>query len=187
MTTYVFPDNTVLINFTLLDRHDIVAWFTRGQGRWTASVWQECGRSATYEGLTQMRQWRSIFGDPIRPTEAEMVDANAIAQQMRKPGESDNRSKHMGEAETIAIIECRYPDTRFLTDDNDAEKRAKSRGIAVHTTMDILAFAEVSGRIANDQAKQCLAVLLNHGQGVGRKAKDYDALVQRYRELLRRS
>ncbi|WCC79588.1 hypothetical protein O6R08_08770 [Cutibacterium equinum] len=189
MTTFVFPDNTVLINFTVLGRHDIVEWFTLGQGRWTESVWQECGRSARYEGLAEMKSWGSIFGEPLRPTPAELINAANIADGMRKPGERSNHRKHMGEAETIAIIESRFSNIEghagrsiFLTDDHDAEDRAARRGIKVFTTADILAFAEIKGRITHAQARQYLAALLNDGHGVGRKAKDYDALVNDYRK-----
>lgn len=187
MTTCVFPDNTVLINFDLVSRHDIIEWFTQGQAVWTASVHSECSRSAERVGLNGMHRWSFLFGEPLRPTPAELGDSHTIAEQMRKPGDSCTFRKNLGEAETIAIIESRYRNAAiFLTDDGDARAQARGRGIPVYTTAHILALYEVKGRITHDQAREYLALMRNHHQGIGMDARDYDAfvetLVNRYAE-----
>ena len=94
---------------------------------------------------------------------------------------------NLGEAETIAIIESRYRNAAiFLTDDGDARAQARGRGIPVYTTAHILALYEVKGRITHDQAREYLALMRNHHQGIGMDARDYDAfvetLVNRYAE-----
>ncbi|RJF40477.1 hypothetical protein D4740_07200 [Actinomyces sp. 2119] len=42
---FFFPDNTVLINMAVLGRVDLLERFTRGRGRWCASIEHEWRRS----------------------------------------------------------------------------------------------------------------------------------------------
>lgn len=53
MTVLTVPDNTVLINFALINRMDLLSRLANGNGRWCATVATECaewdisrGRSA---------------------------------------------------------------------------------------------------------------------------------------------
>ncbi|MCL2736895.1 MAG: hypothetical protein FWD75_09770 [Propionibacteriaceae bacterium] len=167
MATYFFPDNTVLINFTILDRRDILTWFTRNSGMWTLSIARECENSAQQPGLEKMRWWNGLFGDPLAPTPAEMVDARTIAAQMQSPGEYAPTA-HMGEAETIAIILRRRIQAVFLTDDHAAARRAASEShIDVASTTKVLALAEVANKVRHDEARDCLATLLNEERVLG--------------------
>jgi len=180
--TYFFPDNTVLINFTLLDRHDLLEWFVRGWGRWTLSVARECGRSACQPGLARLGDWGAIFNEPLTPSPRELVDARVIAEQMRKPGES-NPGQHMGEAETIAIVVNRGLSAVFLTDDHDAARRAAAEPlISVASTTKILALAEVKGHLEHADARSHLADLLNAGRVLGNPplVADYDRYVANF-------
>lgn len=179
VTKFFFPDNTVLINFTLLARHDLLEWFVRGLGRWTVSVARECGNSAFQPGLSAMSRWGEIFGDPLIPSTVELVDAQAIAMQMRKPGEP-SVSQHLGEAETIAIVVNRGMSAVFLTDDHDAARRAAAEpSIHVASTTRILALCEVAGRLEHAVARQYLARLLNKERVLGNPPSvvDYDSYV----------
>lgn len=180
MTRHVFPDNTVLINFTYLNRHDLIVWFTRGNPLWTVSVSQECFSSSRVGGLEAMTNWFDVFGEPLAPSESEREAALKIADSMRKPGENAPR-KHMGEAETLAITTERRLAGIFLTDDRDAMKKATSMNVPVFDTVHILAFAEVAGKITHDEARNYLADLLNRGRAFGTRARFYDELVAELR------
>ena len=180
MDCFFFPDNTVLINFTLLDRSDLLEWFVRGAGAWTLSVARECERSARIEGLSAMAGWCTVFGTPLVPGPAELVDAHAIADRMRSPGEH-SPAQHMGEAETLAIVLRRRMSAVFLTDDHAAARAAAAeplvRGVA--STSKILALAEAAGRIQHSEARGYLAHLLNEGRVMGNPplVRDYDDYV----------
>ena len=178
--TYFFPDNTVLINFTLLDRQDLVEWFTaKGTRLWTTSVYYECDKSAEIKGQEAMVRWRRVFGKPLSPEKLDFIAISMIVDQMRLPGETAPR-KHMGEAETIAIAENRYPGSVFLTDDHDAARVADARHIQSVSTTKIIAFAEVKAEITHDQARGYLAELLNRGRVLGGSPRptEYDAYVR---------
>lgn len=183
MTRYVFPDNTVLVNFTLVDRHDLVEWIVRDQGAWGITVCRECARGAKVPGQGGMSRWRDLFGKPLAPTALELADAQVFAQQMRKPGEN-GPGKHMGEAETVAIVTRRELGATFLTDDNDARRLARSQGLKVVSTRWIIAMAEVFGKIGPDEAQSLLEHLETRGRHLGEPpSKDgYTAFVRDRKE-----
>jgi hypothetical protein len=114
-----------------------------------------------------MRQWRRVFGTPWSPTPAEVVDAQAIADAIRKPGDA-SPSAHMGEAEAIAVLVSRGINAVFLTDDYDAARAAARYPlIGVASTTKILALAEAAGRIRHGEARTHLATLLSAGRVLG--------------------
>lgn len=179
MGTHFFPDNTVLINFTIIDRQDLLTWFVRGKGVWTLSIARECERSAREPGLAAMNRWSTVLGAPLAPTPAEMVDAHAIADRMRGPGDNAP-GQHMGEAEAIAVIVRRQIEAVFLTDDHSAARAAASEPlISTASTTKVLAFAEAAGRLQHPEARHCLADLLNAGRVMGNPPliAAYDAYV----------
>lgn len=186
MPTFFFPDNTVLINFTLIGRHDLLEWIVRRSGQWTLSVSRECHLSASQPGLSGLDDWGLVFHEPLVPSPMELVNARVIAEQMRKPGDF-KPSQHMGEAETIAIVVNRGLSTVFLTDDHDAARRAAAEPlIAVASTTKIIAFAEIKGRLEHAEARSYLAGLLNAGRVLGNPplVADYDSYVASLRNAV---
>lgn len=62
MTDVLFPDNTVLISFALINRMDLLRRLANGKGRWCASVASECRNSAkrfTYPSAPGSQNWRT--------------------------------------------------------------------------------------------------------------------------------
>lgn len=140
MARLLFPDNTVLVNFALINRMDLLAKVTNGNGQWCATVASECERSAQEPGLGAMRSARDIFGDPLFPeTGAERLDAQSLRRELAQPG--DEPHKHYGEAETLAIMSRRSIDGFFVTDDGDAGRLARNNAIKVLSTWDLLRLA----------------------------------------------
>lgn len=140
MTRLLFPDNTVLINFAYISRMDLLQRLTGGNGAWCQSVAMECAKSAQIEGLEDLRGADEIFGQPWRPeTGAEHSEIRRLREEMARPG--DGASKHLGEAETIVLMERRASDGRFVTDDAAAARQAQAHGIASNTTWDLLFLA----------------------------------------------
>lgn len=165
MTTVFFPDNTVLINYTHVDRHDVVEWFlarTSGVGNWTASVARECEHSSRKDGLAKMKQWPGLFGKMLIANRQELNDAHTLASRMEKPG-GTRPGQHMGEAETIAIARSRFMSDKvvFLTDDHDAARVAKSEGIQPLGTLTLIAYAEVYGIVTRAESQRCFDLWRN--------------------------
>lgn len=149
MSLCFFPDNTVLVNFGHTNRLPLLRDLIPDR-RWCEVVAQECAASANVPGLANLRHVRDIFGEPLTPTERERDRTFELRDQMRKPG--DAATKHVGEAETIAIITSRSIKAVFITDDKGARSTAEAAGITVITTWDLLRIAHRKGLITGAEA-----------------------------------
>lgn len=141
MTAFFFPDNTALINFHIISRWDLLQAAVDGSGRWCGSVSRECRESAeaAYPGMYSAAA--VIFGEPIYPEPAEHLDARVIRSNMADPTD-DSPTRHLGEAETVAIARSRFGSSRFITDDRSAGDMAAAEGIRCYGTGDLLVVAE---------------------------------------------
>lgn len=113
MAVVLFPDTTVLVNFAMIERLDLLEVLA-GERAWCGSVAEEC-MAWTAEVASMGRAW-DIFGEPLRPdTPVEHLTTRTYFERLRVPGEA--RTKNLGEAETLAIIECRRLPAILCTDD----------------------------------------------------------------------
>jgi predicted nucleic acid-binding protein len=143
VTALLFPDNTVLINFAIISRMDLLARLAKGEGRWCATVARECAQSAAVTGLAVLADAGDIFGEPLFPDAAELQDTRIMRDQLASPG--DARTAHLGEAETLAIITRRRLECFFVTDDREAARLAASNGVRVVDTWRLLLLAYKAG------------------------------------------
>lgn len=159
-----FPDNTVLINFTIVGRLDLLEELANGNGRWCLSVSHECARSARIDGLEALKGVRDFLGDPLQPTPVELLNTRVLRDSMASPGEA--ATKHLGEAETITIITSRgmRPTAVFVTDDASALGLAAQQGMKVADTWDLLNLAERVGKISAEEHLQYVATLKAGGR-----------------------
>ena len=149
MSLCFFPDNTVLVNFGHINRMSLLGTLLPDRA-WCEVVAQECAESARVPGLADLRHARDVFGEPLTPTDRERDRTFDLRDQMRKPG--DAATKHVGEAETIAIVTSRGIKAVFITDDKGAQAAARGAGITVITTWDLLKVAHRKGVITTAEA-----------------------------------
>lgn len=142
-----FPDNTVLVNFAILRRLDLLETLLMGKGRWCASVSFECSKSAKLPELEILGGVRSFLGDPILPSPAEILSAKLLRESVAGPG--DRTTDHLGEAETVAILTTReeFSGAVFVSDDKDAKRLAGRHSIKVADTWSLLGLALRSAHI----------------------------------------
>ena len=81
----MFPDNTVLINFAIINRMDLLEKLANGNGQWCATVAGECAESAGYPGLAALSAAEDIFGEPLYPDPAELQDVQVLRNQLASP------------------------------------------------------------------------------------------------------
>jgi len=143
MAVLLFPDNTVLVNFAIISRMDLLERLANGNGAWCATVAQECAASAAQPGLATLGQANSIFGDPWFPRGAEHLETRILRQELASPG--DTPKMHLGEAETLAIMLRRQVNGFFVTDDGDARRLAAKHGVMVASTWVLLRMAHKKG------------------------------------------
>ena len=151
----LFPDNTVLINFAYCGEMALLETIVGAKGAWVASVEAECNQKADELQLPELRTARQIFGKPLRPeTPAEHIQVRIHRDHFSSPG--DGPKKHLGESETLAILECRdLGTTIFVTDDRQVSLRATACMIPVTciTTWDLVRFA-----VRADHADEAIAL-----------------------------
>lgn len=166
MAVLLFPDNTVLINFAIISRLDLLERLANGNGAWCASVAQECEASAAQPGLGALEQASAIFGDPWYPQDAEYVDTMTLRQELASPG--DGPKKHLGEAETLAIMLRRQVSGFFVTDDGDARRLATKHGVKVASTWRLLQTARKMEWVDDDTLWGYIQTLRNNKRGAPR-------------------
>jgi predicted nucleic acid-binding protein len=163
MTVLMFPDNTVLINFAIINRMDLLERLANGNGRWCATVASECAESARRPELTALDTAGDIFGEPLFPDAAEHQDIRVLRDQLASPGEGP--FQHLGEAETIAIITRRRLSCFFVTDDRSAARLAARSGIQIVGTWHLLKIAHRGGWIDADTLWGYVRTLEEQGRG----------------------
>lgn len=146
----VFPDNTALINFALIRRMDLLEHLVGGNGRWCLTVSQECDASSHQPGLEDLRLAHNVFGEPLIPDgRREHVAVQRYRDMLRTAGQP--ASMNVGEAETLAIIECRGIRAVFVTDDRSVRGVAPSGDPHVVGTWDFLRAAHHRGLVDGDE------------------------------------
>jgi predicted nucleic acid-binding protein len=146
-SVFFFPDNTVLNNFAIIGQMKMLAKLIGDRGHWCATVAQECRKGAGYPGLEEMATADGIFGEPLYPVGADRINIGILREKMAEPG--DDATKHLGEAETIVIIQSQgFHRSFFVTDDVGAQREAKLAGIATVTTWQILRLLVRGGRLS---------------------------------------
>ena len=169
----MFPDNTFLINFAIINRMDLLEKLANRNGRWCATVASECAESARYAGLAALSAAEDIFGEPLYPDPAEHQDVQVLRNQLARPG--DPPTKHLGEAETVAIIARRRLSCFLVTDDRDAGRLATRNGIAVTSTWRLLQLAHRRKWIHADTLWGYVQTLKVHNRGTPPGVRDRTA------------
>ena len=164
MTVLIFPDNTVLINFALINRMDLLGRLANGNGRWCATIAAECAESAKRPELAALQGAAEILGEPLFPEAAELQDAQVLRDQLAGPG--DLKTTHLGEAETIAIVTRRRFNCFFVTDDKDATRLATYNGVTVVSTWHLLHMAHRAGLLDADALWGYVLTIEGHGRKI---------------------
>jgi predicted nucleic acid-binding protein len=162
VSTLLFPDNTVLVNFAIVARVMMLGELLRGNGRWTITIESECARSARHDGLEELEKVGRFLGDALIPTLAERLDTSLYRERLAKPG--DSAAAHLGEAESFAIIVRRFPSAVFVTDDVAAGRLARALGLRTLNTAEVFKLAVHIGFIETEDAWIDLEFLRSRGR-----------------------
>lgn len=158
MSLLQFADNTALINFCLIGRLALLRRLMNGGGAWSATVRIECEESAHYPGCADLASVHEFLGEPYAPeSDAERDAVQNAWEYLREPG--DGPEKHLGEAETIAVIATRGLPAIVVTDDTGAMRLARKHEVKVATTADLIVLAVKAGFIEAQDAWDCFTEL----------------------------
>ncbi|MFJ8539326.1 hypothetical protein [Streptomyces sp. NPDC093591] len=172
-----FPDNTVLCNFAAVDRLSLLEKILDGRGRWTEAVAAEAEQSKQYLPRLSQVTDGGWLGAPI---EIDDLAETALVDRVRRvvfAGSPSRPRQHLGEAETLVLIEHRseFLGSVWITDDGEAGHYAHRKGIRVKNTVDIMREAVVDGLVPADDGHGLLLRMRQSGRhlrGVPPRAGD---------------
>lgn len=166
MADAVFPDNTVLCNFAVVRRLDLLEGFLRGRGRWTEAVAFEAERSS-HHGLPDLvgiarAGW---LGEPIEIDD----DGRDHVEHLRRDvfgGTRDEPTKHLGEAETCHLLKevPAWHGAWWVSDDRDALDFARKQDITTLETIDIVKHIVADGDLTTVTAWELMQEMLREGR-----------------------
>ncbi|MGH3903448.1 MAG: hypothetical protein ACRDTE_04555 [Pseudonocardiaceae bacterium] len=149
MTEFLFPDNTVLCNFAVVNRLDLLRSVLGGCGRWTEAVAYEATRSASYVPALNGLLADCWLGEAIEISSEP--DTQKIERIRRGVfgGTDDQPLKHLGEAQTCYVITnwIELAGSWWISDDREALRYARAQGITTRETADLVRIAVVNGDI----------------------------------------
>jgi hypothetical protein len=154
MTEHLFPDNTVLCNFAVVDRLDLLRSVLDGRGRWTEAVAYEASRSAAKLPSLRRLAAEGWLDEPVEITDPK--DIRKIAQIRRAvfDGADDEPLKHLGEAQSCYVIKnwASFAGSWWISDDREALRYARFQNITTRETIDIMRMAVADGDISAPDA-----------------------------------
>lgn len=149
MSSFVFPDNTVLCNFAVVGRLDLLESVLLGRGRWTEAVAYEAGRSAQHIPDLAAVAGGGWLGDPIEVVKESDTQHVERIRRAVFGGTEEDPLKHLGEAQTCYVLQ-RWPDLAgswWVSDDRESLRYARQQGITTRETIDLVSGAAVNGDI----------------------------------------
>jgi predicted nucleic acid-binding protein len=161
--TSIFPDNTVLCNFAAVKRIDLLEVFLRGRGRWTDVVAAEAARSVRFLPDLQKAVDQNWLGEPIEINDTDAIRRVDVIRRGVFGGTPDKALQHLGEAQTIYLIQnvSEYSAATWVTDDAEALRYARHRGLFTKDTADLFAEAVSMGDISADVAWHLMQQMLD--------------------------
>ncbi|MER7722959.1 hypothetical protein [Streptomyces sp. NPDC096323] len=148
-----------------------------GRGRWTEAVAAEAAQSTRH--LPKLRQvtddgWLGIPIEIDDPAETALVDR---IRRVVFAGSPSRPLQHLGEAETLVVIEHRteFAHSVWITDDREAGRYARRKGMLVKDTVDLMRAAVVASLVPLREGHGLLIAMGDHGRhlrGVPQRAGD---------------
>jgi hypothetical protein len=166
MTEFLFPDNTVLCNFAAVDRLDLLKSVLDGRGRWTEAVAYEASRSSG-----ALPSLRTLAADGWLGEAIEITDESNIQQinRIRRAvfgGTDTEPLKHLGEAQTCFVIQewPEFAGSWWISDDREALRYARFRGITTRETIDLMSIAVVNGDLQTREGFDLMRQMVDCGR-----------------------
>jgi len=168
VSTFLFPDNTVLCNFAAVDRLDLLQAVLNGRGRWTATVAYEAERSARFLPALASIATEGWLEEPIEiAAEPDVQRVNRVRRAVFG-GTDDEPLEHLGEAETCFVIKewTAFAGSWWISDDREALRYARFQGITTYETIDLMSTAVVNGDISEQQAFDVMNLMGDKGRSL---------------------
>jgi predicted nucleic acid-binding protein len=144
----VLADNTILSNFALIEREDVLRKLFKNKFYTTGEVLKEL-RNGEDRGVLPKVDWQWV----------EVLKFETHQEEFLFRLFSDSLGR--GESSCLGIASIR--NLKMLTDDLDARKLAQRKGIPVSGTIGVLVAAVRSGIISPDEGNAMLSKMIDNG------------------------
>jgi hypothetical protein len=168
VSTFLFPDNTVLCNFAAADRLDLLRTTLNGRGRWTAAVAYEAHQSMRFLPALAGLDTEGWLDEPIEITaEPDIQRVNRVRRAVFG-GTDGEPLKHLGEAQTCFVIKewVAFAGSSWISDDREALTYARFQGITTSETIDLMSTAVVDGEIPEQEAFDIMHLMVDRGRSL---------------------
>lgn len=130
MTVWCFPDNTVLCNFAVVNRLDILEKTLANRGRWTEAVANESRESSKVLSALAAVAREGWLRDPIELVGESVIRRVDVIRRTVFGGLSSEPLRHLGEAQTLFLIQNdpSFRESIWIIDDREAGDYAAARG-----------------------------------------------------------
>lgn len=168
MTNVWFPDNTVLCNFAIVSRLDLLREVLDGRGRWTEAVSNEARKSASAIPQLSSLAVDGWLGDPLEiddPTDIELIER---VRRAVFGGVPNTPTRHLGEAQTCHVI-LHWPGYKgsiWVSDDRDALEYARFQHITTRDTPALLSEAIANGLVTAQGGFDLLQRMADLGRSI---------------------
>lgn len=166
MAEFLFPDNTVLCNFAAVDRLDLLEKVLDGRGRWTDAVAYEASKSSHYLPALGSLTHGAWLGEPIEVTDDTDIRGIERIRRVSFGGRESKPTQHLGEAETCYLILnwAEFAGAWWISDDRDAVRFARMKGITTRETIDLMPIAVTNGDITSSDAYDLMHAMVANGR-----------------------
>jgi predicted nucleic acid-binding protein len=104
------------------------------------------------------------LGEPVEFVAADLLPISRVRGSPATPG--DHQAMHLGEAESIYLIQSRGIEATFVTDDGPAADLARRRGLQVEGTLELMQDCYAMGEIGCPQAWELMLEMEREGRHV---------------------
>lgn len=164
MAERIAIDTNVLWSFAVVDRLDLLEVRFSDRLVWTDAVREEVRRNAAREASLRNVLAASWLGEPHSFVTADLMPISVIRGILADPG--DHEAMHLGEAESIHLLETRCIGGLLFTDDRAAVDLAQRRGIKTMTTLQALQDCHAMGEIGCPAAWELMQQMESVGRSV---------------------
>lgn len=172
-----FHDTSVLVNFHRPELIPVLGPLLRQNVCWTGSIRTECVRKERQLDLPGLVDAADhLLGESLLPEPSEHLSIRQLRRQMASPG--DHPQQHLGEAESITLIQKRRLRAVVVTDDRAA--MCWARPIDCVGTWRLLRLACTRGLVASDQATSLWREFVDAGGTPPSKIRTLDQFVAAY-------
>jgi predicted nucleic acid-binding protein len=179
VSSAIFCDTTVLCNFAVIGRVDLLELILRDRGRWTEAVAYEVEQSRGHLPDLARVLAGGWLGEPIGAAEND-AEAWQIERIRRSVfgGLADQPTKHLGEAETVFLIKNRVElrGAWWVTDDRAAVVYGRAQDLITMETADLIADAVAMTDLTAEFGFDLLVRMQEYGRFVQLPGKPADLI-----------